>query len=243
MVYTPFSPLPWRPTLASKYHLYSRSRTGKDGKSIKRWYYWYWGEDGRRIRKAAGENNVAPLLKRDAQNFIDNLDKPKVALSPTLSLASSKPPLFGAPKSFKDFAKTLFLPGAEHLKRRTITDGGQIKEATRLAHLGRLNNYIIPRWGSCSWTVFEDEEFAENFLDWLVDLKRVSTHREGTEVPAAKDMSNSLRNNITETMAISFRLAKRKHYLRIVPEFIQVKRFSKHQNTLTNEDLARLFPL
>ncbi|VBB40372.1 hypothetical protein TRIP_E280349 [uncultured Spirochaetota bacterium] len=43
-------------------------------------------------------------------------------------------------------------------------------------------------------------------------------------------------------MGIALREAKRSRYIRIVPKFDRFKRGSKHQDTLTDEEFAKLFP-
>ncbi len=53
-------------------HLFQRTIT-KNGKKIKVWYYWYYDENGKQIRKSCGQNGKPCLLKRDAEAFIENL--------------------------------------------------------------------------------------------------------------------------------------------------------------------------
>ncbi len=230
--------------MGTKYHLFSRDRTGKDGKIVRRWYYWYWGEDGVRIKKAAGPNGSAPLLKREAQDYIDQLDAPLVM--PGLIPALSSPPAsfapYGAPRTFKAFADTLYLPDSQHLKRKALTDGEPISEDTRTGHRSRLKNYLIPKWGECSWATFAEPGFPDDFTDWLVDLERIPKHKEGTRVPDPVPISNSTRNSLIETMTISLREAKRARLILQVPEFERFNRLSRHQDTLTNEELIKLFP-
>lgn len=53
-------------------HLFQRTIT-KNGKKIKAWYYWFYDENGKQVRKSCGQNGKPCLLKRDAEAFIDNL--------------------------------------------------------------------------------------------------------------------------------------------------------------------------
>jgi len=228
--------------MSEKYHLFYRDRAGKDKKTVRRWYYWYWGENGARIKKAAGPNNHAPLLKRDAQEYVDRLDTLPLLEASISSLPSPYQPAYGDPLTFEEFANGLFLAESDHLKRRTITDGAPIKESTRTSRRAHLDNYLIPKWGKCRWSVFEDEEFGDDFLDWLVGLQRIETHKVGKKAKPPRPLSNSLRNSLTETMSITLKEAKRKRLLRMVPTFTRLKRFSKHQDTLSNAELAQLFP-
>ncbi|WP_407432506.1 hypothetical protein, partial [Methanobrevibacter sp.] len=59
-------------------HLFQRTIT-KNGKKIKAWYYWFYDENGKQVRKSCGQNGKPCLLKRDAESFIANLpaEEPK----------------------------------------------------------------------------------------------------------------------------------------------------------------------
>ena len=228
--------------MGEKYHLYRKYSESKDGKKTGLWYYWYW-DQGKRIRRAAGFNGRASELKRVAQNFIDHLiaidtagpqPEPAPIAAPVLRL-----PSYGVPRTFGPFAETLYLPDAQHLRREAaLANGKQIIEDTRKSHRSRLENYLIPRWGSCTWSVFEAEGFADDFIDWLVDVERFQMHRKNDSRP----ISNSTKNNLIETMSIALKEAKRSRLIRQVPEFDRFTRGSKHQDTLTDEELAKLFP-
>ena len=58
-------------------HLFQRTIT-KNGKKIKAWYYWYYDENGKQVRKSCGQNGKPCLLKRDAEAFIENLKEEKL---------------------------------------------------------------------------------------------------------------------------------------------------------------------
>ena len=232
--------------MGSRYHLYQRKYMDKEGKESALWWYWYW-ESGKRIRKPAGENSAAPRLKREAQSFIDHLMEADAAgLIPKpapMEALVHQLPSHEVPRIFREFASMLYQPEAQHLRRKAaLADGKQIAEVTRLGHRSRLDNYLTPRWGNYTWAAFEKEGFADDFIDWLVDLERVPIHTEGTPTPASAPISNSTRNAIIETMGIALREARRSRLIRIVPTFERFKRGSKHQDTLTDGELARLFP-
>ena len=53
-------------------HLFQRTIV-KNGKKIKAWYYWFYDENGKQVRKSCGQNGKPCLLKRDAEAFIANL--------------------------------------------------------------------------------------------------------------------------------------------------------------------------
>lgn len=226
-----------------KYHLYSRKFINSEGKEYKVWWYWYW-EAGKRIRKPAGPSE---RLKWKALDFIEKLklEDEEKKKNPQAQTASPLQPAaaFNGPRTFGEFARTLYLPGAAHLKRVALTDGAEISEATRKGHRSRLENYLIPKWGGDRpWSYFESEAFSDAFTDWLVDLERVQTIKAGAATTRKPTISNSTRNALVETMSISLREAKRARLLRHVPELERFARHSRHQDTLTDEEISKLFP-
>lgn len=56
-----------------KLHLYQRTIT-KNGKKLKAWYYWYYDNSGKQVRKSCGLDGKPCLLKRDAERFIENVN-------------------------------------------------------------------------------------------------------------------------------------------------------------------------
>lgn len=55
-------------------HLYQRT-ISKGGKPVKVWYYWYYDEDGKQVRKSCGHDGKPCIKKRDAESFIASLDE------------------------------------------------------------------------------------------------------------------------------------------------------------------------
>lgn len=53
-------------------HLFQRTIT-KKGKSIKAWYYWFYDEYGKQVRRSCGTDGKPCTSKRDAEAFIANL--------------------------------------------------------------------------------------------------------------------------------------------------------------------------
>jgi hypothetical protein len=105
------------------------------------------------------------------------------------------------------FIRTKFAPGARHLRRQAeLSD--PIKKSTRDAHRGRILNCLIPGWGDRPFPYFEEDGFFEEFTDWPLELKRVSRKAEtnvmsvGINANPPSTISNSLRNNIIETMSL-----------------------------------------
>ncbi|MCR4953676.1 MAG: site-specific integrase [Treponema sp.] len=58
-------------------HLFQRTIT-RNGKKIKAWYYWYYDENGKQVRKSCGQNGKPCLTKREAEAFIANLPNEEI---------------------------------------------------------------------------------------------------------------------------------------------------------------------
>jgi integrase len=54
-------------------HLYRRT-IEKNGKKIKVWYYWFYDENGKQVRKSCGKKGKPCLTKREAEEFLASLD-------------------------------------------------------------------------------------------------------------------------------------------------------------------------
>lgn len=58
-------------------HLYKRT-IKRNGKEIKAWYYWFYDEYGRQVRRSCGQNGKPCLTKREAELFLDSLDDEEI---------------------------------------------------------------------------------------------------------------------------------------------------------------------
>ena len=54
-------------------HLFHRTIT-RNGKKIKAWYFWYYDENGKQVRKSCGQNGKPCTVKREAEAYIDSLN-------------------------------------------------------------------------------------------------------------------------------------------------------------------------
>lgn len=55
-------------------HLFKRTET-KNGRKETRWYYWFYDESGKQVKKSCGQRGKPCLLKRDAEAFITSLEE------------------------------------------------------------------------------------------------------------------------------------------------------------------------
>lgn len=53
-------------------HLYFRT-IEKNGKKVKAWYFWFYDENGKQVRRSCGKDGKPCLKKRDAEEFLANL--------------------------------------------------------------------------------------------------------------------------------------------------------------------------
>lgn len=56
------------------FHLYQRTIT-HNGRKVKAWYYWFYDNKGKQIRRSCGQNKKPCFIKRDAQAYIEHLEQ------------------------------------------------------------------------------------------------------------------------------------------------------------------------
>ncbi|MCQ2242032.1 site-specific integrase [Treponema sp.] len=54
-------------------HLYYRT-IERNGKKVKSWYYWFYDENGKQVRRSCGKDGKPCLKKRDAEEFLASLE-------------------------------------------------------------------------------------------------------------------------------------------------------------------------
>ena len=85
------------------YHLFRRTLT-KNGKKIKAWYYWFYDETGKQVRKSCGEGGKPCLTKRDAEKFIENLPDSKTLIASEIT--------------FNEYCKNFYDENSRFLKKK-----------------------------------------------------------------------------------------------------------------------------
>lgn len=91
-----------------KYHLFRRTIT-RNGKTIKAWYYWFYDENGKQVRKSCGSDGTACTKKHDAEIFVDELNKSDI--------------LFNSKKkkteiTFNDYCKNFYAADSMFLRKQ-----------------------------------------------------------------------------------------------------------------------------
>lgn len=78
-------------------HLFQRTIT-KNGKKIKVWYYWYYDENGKQVRKSCGTT-----VKREAQAYIESISDKELAKAKT---------------TFNEFCKNFYEPESRYILKQ-----------------------------------------------------------------------------------------------------------------------------
>jgi integrase len=123
--------------------------------------------------------------------------------------------------TINDFAKDMFTEGAAHLAR-WAAKGKVLKRQTIIQHRRHLTGYILPKFGKLRFTEITPTAVEDFLLE--------------------QQLSNSCRNTILYTLKLIMREARRAGIFDIIPEFEPFKRNGKRQDTLSGEELIRLFP-
>ena len=134
-------------------HLYQRSIISK-GKKIKAWYYWFYDENGKQVRKSCGKNGKPCLTKRDAQAFIESLsDEQKQNIT------------------FAEFTKCMFEKDSAYQKKRELK-GYKIVEQTR-KQKAYLMSCVSEQFGN----IDVSELNFESIDNWLIAQNKTNTWR------------------------------------------------------------------
>ena len=86
-------------------HLFQRTIT-KNGKKVKAWYYWFYDENGKQVRKSCGQNGKPCLIKRDAEAFIASLKDEDLISTSTKSI------------TFNDYCQGFYDPDSRFIKKQ-----------------------------------------------------------------------------------------------------------------------------
>ena len=132
-------------------HLFQRTIT-KNGKKIKAWYYWFYDENGKQVRKSCGQNGKPCLLKRDAEAFIDNLRDEDLSTS-TKSI------------TFNDYCKG-FYDSDSRFVRKQAARGFKYQENS-LYQKRLYIKKILAEFGDMKVTDIR----AGKIENWLIDMK------------------------------------------------------------------------
>lgn len=132
-------------------HLFQRTIT-KNGKKIKAWYYWFYDENGKQVRKSCGQNGKPCLLKRDAEAFIDNLKDEDLSTS-TKSI------------TFNDYCKGFYNSDSRFVRKQAAR--GFKYQENSLYQKRLYIKKILAEFGDMKVTDIR----AGKIENWLIDMK------------------------------------------------------------------------
>lgn len=193
-------------------HLFKRTET-KNGKKEVRWYYWYYDENGKQVKKSCGQHGKPCLLKREAEAFIAALAEQDRADEEAKRLARQI--------RLRDVGENLYAPESFFMKLK-VAHGKSLQPQT-LHQKKRIMSIILDEFGDRVPETIEEGEI-ENFVISL-------------------DYKNSYKNTILSTFRDLFSECKRlklvKHRLDI-DGFSRSN--TRKKDIFTMEQLGMMFP-
>lgn len=173
-------------------HLFQRTIT-RNGKKIKAWYYWFYDETGKQVRKSCGQNGKPCLKKKDAEAFIESLKDEEIKnvkitfneYCKDFYAADSRFILKQVARGYKYQAKTVYIKSL-HLNRFLSAFGHVQVNALRV---GDIENWLVRE--DCSNSVknsilgvieeVESELYSDRLIDNEIHVKRFkrNTHEKG----------------------------------------------------------------
>lgn len=165
-------------------HLFQRTIT-RNGKKLKAWYYWFYDESGKQIRKSCGTNGKPCLLKREAEVFIDNLNSTDPDIKKKIVIFNDYCKDFYSPDSF--FVKKQEARGYKYQKNtlygknlyldkflsvfgekdvREITTGEIERWLISLPYSASVKNHILTILDE-----IETELYSERLIDYMIHIK------------------------------------------------------------------------
>ena len=131
-------------------HLYQRTIT-KNGKKIKAWYYWFYDENGKQVRKSCGQNGKPCLLKRDAEAFIAALNDDDLKKNEIIT--------------FNDFCENFYDENSHFMKKQKSR--GFFYQAESVYQKKLYLNKFLERFG-----IFGVKELKGfDIENWIIDLE------------------------------------------------------------------------
>lgn len=193
-------------------HLFKRTET-KNGKKEVRWYFWYYDESGKQVKKSCGQHGKPCYLKKEAEAYLAYLEEQDRKEDEDYRIARQI--------RLSDVGEKLYNDDSLFMKLKTAH--GKSLQLQTIHQKQRLMKIILAEFGERIPETIEEGEI-ENFLISL-------------------DYKNSYKNTILGVLRDLFGECKRlkfiKHRLDI-DGFIRTDRQKK--DILTMEQLSLMFP-
>jgi hypothetical protein len=158
-----------------QYHVFKKPKKLKNGKSVRRWYYYWIDETGKQYQKSCGKGVES---RKEAEDYIRALPAP-----PRITAAEPTPeynaravkklpvaPLKNPDMLVSEIAEKMFIPGSAHVQRRKQLNKSISTETLTANRV--FMNYIISTWGNRMLRSLEMDEImnyvfsVERFASW-----------------------------------------------------------------------------
>lgn len=193
-------------------HLFKRTETKKGRKEV-RWYYWYYDESGKQVKKSCGQHNKPCYLKREAEAYLAMLEEKDRQEQREYEDARKI--------RLRDVGATLYDSDSYFMKLKDAH--GRNLQPQTIRQKKRIMMFILGEFGDRIPDTIEEGEI-ENFLVSL-------------------DYKNSFKNAILSVFRDLFSECKRlslvKHRLDI-EGFLRTN--TRKKDILTMEQLSMMFP-
>lgn len=130
-------------------HLFQRTVT-KNGKKIKAWYYWFYDENGKQVRRSCGSDGKPCLTKKQAEVFLDSLNDDE--------LLNKEP-------KFKDYCKNFYDLNSRFIKKQ-IARGSKYQDNTLYQKRHYMGKFL-DKFGKRKVS----EITAGEIENWLIDME------------------------------------------------------------------------
>lgn len=134
-----------------KYHLYQRTVV-KNDKKIKVWYYWFYDEKGKQVRKSCGENGKQCTVKKQAEAFLERLTQSEKTNKQINKI------------TFNEFCKGFYDDDSDFMIKKR-SHGTLLSENTIYQRKHYLER-ILEKWGD----YYVDEVSGYDFDSWLIKV-------------------------------------------------------------------------
>lgn len=194
-------------------HLFKRTETTKNGKKEARWYYWFYDENGKQVKKSCGQHGKPCYLKKEAEAYLALLEEQDRRKEEEYRLARQV--------RLCDVGSTLYDNDSIFMKLKNAH--GKTLQPQTIVQKQRLMKIILAKFGERIPETIEEGEI-ENFLISL-------------------NYKNSYKNTILGVLRDLFGECKRLKLIRHkldVDGFTRNDRQKK--DILTMEQLSLLFP-
>lgn len=192
-------------------HLFKRI-VEKNGKKETRWYYWFYDEDGKQVKKSCGKNGKPCLLKREAESYLAEL---------AIKDEQEEKERQEAKKvRLRDVSADMYKEGSVYVK--LSRERGKSVTAQTLEIKQHCLEIFLAEFGDRT----PDNVDGAEIENWIID----------------QPYSNSYKNQIIGVIKEVYSECRRYKIVSNVPVVESFKRHSKKKDIFTKKQLQTLFP-